>query len=466
MASSQQSENNGVKYRPREEIVYQQFLQADLEVQTIDWKDDKVEDNEEVKCTPDDSNEVCDSKRPRVPSASNSGSSSESCKSKKKKCKIVVEAYPTRTKCEPQTYSTKSKSSEITTQYKRDVFGGGCSSLCLKDQTNHFASLFDELVLIIFKHFSRTTILNCMRVSKRWNRLGSDSSLWKSVNCDSKHFIMEGQLGKILHRGVESLRLSKAEVLANICIEDCALLKDEIECEFQLKQLDCSMSKFKDEALSTLILNCKQLENLSLESCKLNPTVLSGVGLNRNLRVLNLALCVGLNIGSLDMITRQCQQITSLNLSWTNQTRDAIRTICRCRELRELNLSGLRGGVNRKYMELLVKNCNKLMQLDLSDVALQIGSLKLIADNLTSLTTLSISRCSDVRSEQLFDLKELRSLSHLNLFGFLNMSALELFSETRPDVHINKHTFSPIARPISSASYEGRLWEQYVGFII
>ena len=42
MASSQQPKSNSVKYRPREEQVYQQFLQADLEVQTIDWKNEKV----------------------------------------------------------------------------------------------------------------------------------------------------------------------------------------------------------------------------------------------------------------------------------------------------------------------------------------------------------------------------------------------------------------------------------------
>ena len=64
------------------------------------------------------------------------------------------------------------------------------------------------------------------------------------------------------------------------------------------------------------------------------------------------------------------------------------------------------------------------------------------------------------------DLFELKSLSHLNLFGFLNMTALDRFSDSRPDIHINKHVYSPIARPIASATYEGRLWEQYVGFII
>ena len=75
-----------------------------------------------------------------------------------------------------------------------------------------------------------------------------------------------------------------------------------------------------------------------------------------------------------------------------------------------------------------------------------------------------------VYTTQLFihfsDLFELKTLSHLNLFGFLNTAALDRFSDSRPDIHINKHVNSPIARPIASTTYEGRLWEQYVGFII
>lgn len=52
-------------------------------------------------------------------------------------------------------------------------------------------------------------------------------------------------------------------------------------------------------------------------------------------------------------------------------------------------------------MEIFVTSCSKLKALDFSDVTLQIGTLKLIADNCVHLQTLSISRCSDVKAEQL-----------------------------------------------------------------
>ena len=52
-------------------------------------------------------------------------------------------------------------------------------------------------------------------------------------------------------------------------------------------------------------------------------------------------------------------------------------------------------------MEIFVTSCSKLKALDFSDVTLQIGTLKLIADNCVQLQTLSISRCSDVKAEQL-----------------------------------------------------------------
>ena len=60
----------------------------------------------------------------------------------------------------------------------------------------------------------------------------------------------------------------------------------------------------------------------------------------------------------------------------------------------------------------------------------------------------------------------MEKLSHLNLFGFVNSDALTRFMDERPDIYVNKYTFSPIARPISTSNYQGRLWEQDVGFII
>ena len=64
------------------------------------------------------------------------------------------------------------------------------------------------------------------------------------------------------------------------------------------------------------------------------------------------------------------------------------------------------------------------------------------------------------------ELTTLESLCQLNLFGFVNSAALERFASLRTDVAINKSSFSPIARPICTTSYEGKIWEEYAGFII
>lgn len=416
--------------RSKEEERYNRYLQASLEVDKIEWEDDDF-----------------------TPSMEERESSSTVIKTEEKVSNRLMPLSETRL------------SWNTATDYRKNLFGR-CTRVCRKNMVSPFSLLFDEIILNIFSYLPRSTLMTCVEVCKRWKKLGYDQSLWRIVNLDSKHFTTEGQLGAILHRGVTTLRLSKAEVIAPICFEDCPNAKDNIDCGFSLVSLDCSMSHFKEDQLSSLLYNCKKLQNISLEGCKVNQAILGAISLNKNLEILNLALAVGLNHSSIELITRQCQNLRSLNISWTNQTRDIIRSLCKCKQLTALNLSGLRGGVNRNLMEMLVKNCIKLECLDLSDVALQIGSLKLIADNLTSLRNLSISRCTDVRSEQLYDLIDLKSLSQINLFGFLNMVALERFSDSRPDIHINKEVYSPIARPISSTTYEGKLWEQYVGFII
>ena len=46
----------------------------------------------------------------------------------------------------------------------------------------------------------------------------NDQTLWNTLNLDSKHFTVEGHLGNILHRGVETLRLSKAEVRISLIL--------------------------------------------------------------------------------------------------------------------------------------------------------------------------------------------------------------------------------------------------------
>ncbi|XP_012563736.1 S-phase kinase-associated protein 2 isoform X1 [Hydra vulgaris] len=340
----------------------------------------------------------------------------------------------------------------------------GESGVCKEqgEDISNFLLLSDEIIIRIFSYLPINSLTKAARVNKRWKTLTHDSELWHSVNLDNCRFKKEGMLGSLLHRGVAVLRLSKAEILAPICYTD-----EEDECkDFDLKYLDASMTQFSQNTLFDLLIKCVSLVNLSLEGCKAGVLEVAAISNNKRLQVLNLSMAVGVTLSSINILTKQCRRLESLNLAWTNQTRDCIRFLCRLSELKELNLSGLRGGINRKAMECLVMACKKLRALDLSDVTLQIGIMKLIADNCILLEELSISRCSDVKPEQLLELTTLDSLCQLNLFGFVNSAALERFANLRSDVAINKSSFSPIARPICTTSYEGKIWEEYAGFII
>jgi len=431
MASFKKRHNPSKKARATVRDVDDAYLKAYLEVEDILWDSD---DN--TPCLTDDDEHV---------------------QMKQKKTKHLMKQK------QKQTSHIQTKEEAMEQEHAQTNKYG---VLEIKENNDPFDRLSNEMMLKTFSYLSLASLSQCAQVAHRWKRLSYDKQFWRVVNLDCRKLTVDGLLGRILHRGVHILRLSRAEVRAQICDNDCSYKDDDRCSSFELTHLDASVTKFTEDYLTNLLFKCESLVNLSLEGCKIAIPEVTAISLNGRLEVLNLTNVIGLTLPAVDAITRSCLKLKILNVSWTNQTRDAIRYISRCKYLEELNMSGLRGGINRTMMELLVTSCKNLKSLDFSDVTLQIGTLKLIADNCRYLQKLSISRCTDVKAEQLFDLVRMANLSHLNLFGFISSDALQRFTDERPDIYVNKETFSPIARPISTSRYEGRLWEQYVGFII
>merc|ERR1712150_189624 len=108
-----------------------------------------------------------------------------------------------------------------------------------------------------------------------------------------------------------------------------------------------------------------------------------------------------------------------------------------------------------KVMEKLLTSCSHLVSIDLSDVKLQAGILRLISQCCHRLQKLSISRCTDVNAEQLLDFCQLNTLSHVNLYGYVGEDTLNLITKRRPDIFLNHETFSSIGRPVSTLSFKG-----------
>ena len=333
------------------------------------------------------------------------------------------------------------------------------------DMENCFLSLADEIILKIFSYLPHSSISKSVMVCRRWKKLGYDKVLWKKVNLQEQH-IEHPYLNRILHRRVNILSINQAEIFSAVDIDNCCLIEEECCENFALTHVDATMSKFEKDILSSLLGKCRCLQKLSLEGCKIGLSECIAISCNEKIQILNLSMVSGLSPVGLDTITKKCGMIKSLNLSWTGLTKDSVKFISRCKNMEELNLSGLVGGMTKKVIEKLLTSCTLLVSIDLSDVKLQIGILRLISHCCCNLQKLSISRCTEVSTDRLLEFSKLQTLSHINLFGFVNSNTLDLLSRARPDIYLNKETFSTIARPISTATYKGKIWEHHVGFTV
>ena len=75
-----------------------------------------------------------------------------------------------------------------------------------------------------------------------------------------------------------------------------------------MQYLDLSMAVIDTIALEQLMAACTQIKKLSLENCELNDKICEKIGENNNIEVINMALCQGLTMNGLSLITNQCHK--------------------------------------------------------------------------------------------------------------------------------------------------------------
>nr|CAD7429259.1 unnamed protein product [Timema monikensis] len=168
-----------------------------------------------------------------------------------------------------------------------------------------FSKLSDEMVLTIFRHMPKKSLVRCAFVCKRWRRIAYDESLWSRLDL-SLRTLRPGNLGYTLVRGVSILRLAQAEVSDPVF--ECAspLVTKEYDCKLQY--LDLSMAVISKRGLADLLKCCRHLRKLSIEHCTVNKDICAAISLNSNLEVLNLSACYGLTEDSINTIITGCRK--------------------------------------------------------------------------------------------------------------------------------------------------------------
>ncbi|XP_067677623.1 S-phase kinase-associated protein 2-like [Haliotis asinina] len=315
------------------------------------------------------------------------------------------------------------------------------------DGQDHFNNMYDEAILKVFQWLPKFVLASCARVCSRWNRLVMDESLWKRIDLSNKA-LGPGTLGNVINRGVRILRLAKAEIENPLFTGPTKEIK--ASSMYRVQYLDLSMAAIGVDTLEQLFSVCTDLKKISLENAELSDNICSYIGENKDLDTLNLCMCRGITANGLVPIMSNCRKLDSINLAWTSLDRNNVMyvTLCLPDSVRKLNISGCRDNITDEDVLQLCRACPYLNELDLSDsTSITCASVHHIADHLTELEHLALSRCYHIASTTFPVLDKIGNLLALDLFGMFREDALQVVRRSMRHIEINKFPFSSIARP-------------------
>ncbi|XP_058449621.1 S-phase kinase-associated protein 2 isoform X2 [Malaya genurostris] len=314
-------------------------------------------------------------------------------------------------------------------------------------QTNcidYFNRLSDEMMLQIFRWLPKKTLMRCSQVSKRFNRVSQDETLWTRLDLSCRS-LREGALGRVISRGTVILRLAQTQISHPVF----AMNSEEPQRLTKLQFLDLSMCSIELNTLHELLSNCKLLRKLSLENVPLNTKCCQDIVCNENLEALNLTMCEGLKDSDVTLLMQKLTKLHSLNISWTHLDRLSVEALVNniTPSLLRLNVAGCRQSMSDTLLEKLITRCPDLLELDLSDCTQLTSQTITLVCKLTKLEYLSLSRCYNINVTSYLQLSDMHSLLFLDVFGLLSEQAITMLQTSFPGVGINKFMHSSVARP-------------------
>ncbi|KAL8623794.1 hypothetical protein ACOMHN_054100 [Nucella lapillus] len=326
-----------------------------------------------------------------------------------------------------------------------------------------FERVPDEVLLHIFTFLTRRNVVKCMRVCKKWNRIGLDESLWRRIDLSFKT-VQIRTIKHLFNRGTSHLRMAKCNVKGSV-FQDLSVSFSEEQRLSRLQYLDLSMAVVSDALLTDILAQCRQLKKVSLETVTVSDTVLHMLSESTQLDTLNLAMCRGITSSGLMPLFAHCAQLTCLNLAWTHMDSRCVSYVCGAvpDSIQRLNISGFRQAITDADIARLAQRCRSLLELDLSDsVGLNEGTVEALVLHLkTSLQELSLNRCYNIPYVQLKDLGQITSLHTLNIIGRLPRPELVQLKEDLGKVRLNVTFISSIARP-TTGFRRTSIWEERV----
>ncbi|EDV47766.1 S-phase kinase-associated protein 2 [Drosophila erecta] len=322
------------------------------------------------------------------------------------------------------------------------VFRTPAMSAHISSGINYFERLSDEILLDIFKWLPKKTLLRIATVCRRFNRCSRDETLWTRLDLGLRT-IRPGALEQIVRRGVLVIRLAQAS------IQEPAFAQLTEGFSARLQYLDLSMASITRSSLLILLSQCRQLKKLSLENTELDDTICAEIAKNEALEAVNLTMATGLTANSVRLMMESLTNLSSLNISWTDLSADAVTALVThiSPNVIRLNIAGCRRVLFDSHVASLQNRCPQLLELDLSDCNSLTPTVITSIMKFKMLEYLSVSRCYLIPATKFIELKSMPSLTYLDIFGMLSDAAMEVLEKQLPKMGINKFIHSSVSRP-------------------
>nr|POE88118.1 f-box/lrr-repeat protein 2 [Quercus suber] len=290
-----------------------------------------------------------------------------------------------------------------------------------------------EMKLEVLTYLEPKEVIRSSIVSRAWHAMCFDGQLWAELDtADFYQQIPADALVKII--------TSAGPFVRDLNLRGCVQLRE----------------RWHAKGLSDV---CTNLENFSLEGCRIDRTSIhSFLYSNRRLVHINLSGLAGATNSAMRIIAANCPKLEHLNVSWCNNvdTRGLKKVVESCLSLKDLRAGEIRGWDDTEIMETLFKH-NSLERLVLmhcdsltdESLAVLIEGKENEVDCLTNrpivpprkLKHLDLARCRGItdRSVRTFinNIPEIEGLQLSKCHGILDATLEGLFHTTPLLTHLD-----------------------------
>lgn len=204
---------------------------------------------------------------------------------------------------------------------------------------NFWHDLPSELRMDVLSYLQPREVVQCSAVSKQWHRMCFDGQLWGIL--DTSKFYQD----------------IPADALVNIITSAGPFVRD-------LNLRGCVQLREKWSS-TRLPEACNNLENFSLEGCRIDRTSIHCFLLqNTRLVHLNLSGLSNATNSTMKIVAQACPKVEYLNISWCNNmdTRGLRKVVEACPNLKDIRAGEVRGWDDLNFMQLLFEK-NSLERL-------------------------------------------------------------------------------------------------------